>query len=190
MVGEVAFESLLVGRQPEEPVPLGQPLERDVGMVRADRPARRLDDVGRVAEALVRAVPALVRPEVDVAGRVRAADHLLRGADVVGVGRPDEPVGGDRQRGLGHLEQLDLLVHELARRPALVDGGLRDVDRVLVRPGQEPRVVADHPVPARDRIGTDDLVEGVQAGLVVGVGDRRGQVVAGAVGHGSAMVAG
>ena len=91
---------------------------------------------------------------------------------------------------LGRLEQRDLLVDELARRAALVDGGLGDVDRVLVGAGQEPRVVAEHPVPARDRVGADDLVQGVEARLVVGVRDRRGQVVAGSVGHGRRMVAG
>ena len=89
---EVALEALLVRRQAEEPVLLGQPLERDVGMVRADRAAGGLDDLGRAPEALVRAVPALVRAEVDVAVRVRPADHLLGGPDVVGIGRPDEPV--------------------------------------------------------------------------------------------------
>ena len=97
MVGEVALEALLVGRQAEEPVPLGQPLERDLGMVRADRPAGGLLDVGGVPEALVRAVPALVRAEVDVAVRVGPADHLLGGPDVVRVGRPDEPVRRDRR---------------------------------------------------------------------------------------------
>ena len=152
--------------------------------------ARRLDQVARVAEALVRAVPALVRAEVDVAVGVGPADHLLGGADVVGVGRPDEPVGRDAEGVLGRPEQRDHLVDELARRAALVDGGLGDVDRVLVGAGQEARVVAEHPVPARDDVGADDLVEGVQARLVVGVGDGGGQVEAGSVGHGRRMVAG
>ena len=116
MVGEVPLEALLVGRQPEEPVLLGQPLERDLGMVRADRAARRLLDVGRVAEALVGAVPALVRAEVDVAVGVRAPDHLLGGPDVVRIGRPDEPVRADGEGVLGDLEVADLLVDERARR--------------------------------------------------------------------------
>ena len=64
-------------------------------------------------------------------------------------------------------------------RPALVDGALGDVDRVLVGPGQEPRVVAEHPVPARDDVGADDLVERVQARLVVRVGDRGREVDSG-----------
>ena len=78
----------------------------------------------------------------------------------------------------------------VARRPALVDRRLGDVDRVLVGAGQEPRVVAEHPVPARDRVGADDLVQRVETGLVVGVRDRRGQVEARPVGHGRPMVAG
>ena len=89
------------------------------------------------------------------------------------------------QRVLGGLEEADLLVDELARAAALVDGALGDVDRVLVRAGQEPRVVALHPVPARDDVRADHLVQGVQAGLVVGVGDRRGQVVDGQAWSGS-----
>ena len=189
VVGEMALEALLVGRQPEEPVLLGQPLERDLGVVRADRPARRLLDVGRVAEALVRAVPALVRPEIDVAVGVGPPDHLLGRPDVVRIGRPDEAVRRDGQGVLGHPEEADLLVDERARRAALVERALGDVDGVLVGAGQEPRVVADHPVPAGDDVGADDLVERVQARLVVGVGDGRGQVVTRSVRHGSAMVA-
>ncbi len=153
-------------------------------MVRADRPARRLDHVGGVAEALVRAVPALVRAEIDVAVRVGAPDHLLRRPDVVGVGRADEPIGADEEGVLGGLEVLDLLVDELARGAPLVDRALGDVDRMLVGARQEPRLVALHPVPARDHVRADHLVQGVQARLVVGVGDGRCQVVTGTVRHG------
>ena len=131
---EMALEALLVGRQPEEPVLLGQPLERDLGVVRADRPARRLDDVGRIPEALVRAVPALVCAEVDVAIGIRSSDHLLRCRDMVRVRRPDEPVGGDPERALGGVKERDLLGEVLGHRPALVDGrynvGFRDVAAV------------------------------------------------------------
>ena len=182
------LEALLVGRQPEEPVPLGQPLERHVGVVRADHAARRLDDVGRGAEALVRAVPALVRPEIDVTAGMGAADHLLGRPDVVRIGRPDEPVRRDRQRILGRLEHGDLLGQEVERRASLVDRRLGDVDRVLVRPGQEARVVAGHPMPARDRVGPDHLVERVETRLVVRVGDRGREVVARSVGHGTPMI--
>ena len=97
VIGVVALEPLLVRRQAEEPVLLGQPLEGHVGVVRADRPARRLDHLGGGPKALVRAVPALVRAEVEVAVGVGPADHLLGRPDVVRVGRPDEPVGGDEE---------------------------------------------------------------------------------------------
>jgi hypothetical protein len=60
-----------------------------------------------------------------------------------------------------------------------------DVHRVLVGPGEEARVVADHPVPTGDGVGADHLVERMDAGLAVGVGDRGRQVEARArvVGH-------
>ena len=84
-------------------------------MVRADRPARGLLDVRRVPEALVRAVPALVGAEVDVAVRVRPPDQLLGRPDVVGIGRPDEAVRADLEGLLGGLEVADLLVDERPR---------------------------------------------------------------------------
>ena len=93
--------------------------------------------------------------------------------------------GAIEQRVLGVREQRDLLVDErrAASRPSSTRA-LGDVDRVLVGAGQEARVVALHPVPAGDDVGPDHLVQGVQAGLVVGVGDGGGQVVARTVGHG------
>ena len=68
-------------------------------------------------------------------------------------------------------------------------GGLGDVDAVLVGAGQEPGLVARHPVPAGDDVRADDLVDRVQPGRVVRVGDRGREVEAVAVGHGRAMVA-
>ena len=47
----------------------------------------------------------------------------------------------------------------------------------------------EHPVPARDDVRADDLVQRVQAGLAVGVRDGGGQVVAWSVRHATAMVA-
>ena len=186
VVGE---QPLLVRRQAEEPVALGQPLERHARVVGALHPGRGLVEVGRGLEPLRRAVPALVRAEVDVAVVVRPADHLLGRPVVVRIGGPDEPVGADQQRVLGRLEQLDLLVDEVARRPAEGLGGLGDVDAVLVGAGQEPRVVAAQPVPPRDDVSADDLVHRVEAGRVVRVRDGGRDVEALAVGHGPAMVA-
>ena len=103
---------------------------------------------------------------------------------VVGIGGADEAIGADAQRVLGGLEEGHLLVHEGLGLEALLGGGGGDVDRVLVGAGQEAGVVADHAVPAGDDVGADDLVEGVQARLVVGVGDGGGQVEAAWFGHG------
>ena len=188
---EPALEALLVGREPEEPVPLGQPLERDVRVVRTDRAESRLDDVGGVAEPLVGTVPALVHAEVDVAAGVRPADHLLGRAEMVRVRGPDEAVGGDCEGPLGGSEARDLLVHEVPRRALLLGRPHRDVDAVLVRAGQETRGDPGHAVPARQHVGPDHLVERVESGPVVRVGDRGGDEEAvGLLGHGRPIVAG
>ena len=113
MLGEVALKAGLVGRQAEEPVALGQPLQRHVRMVRADRAARGLLDVRRAPEALVRAVPAFVRAEVDVAVGVGSADHLLGGQHMVRIRRPDEPIRCNGQRPFRDAEAFHLLVDEV-----------------------------------------------------------------------------
>ena len=183
-------QPLRIGRQAEEPVALRQPLQLDARVVGAMDAGGVLDQVTKRLEAFVRAVPALVRPEVDVTICIRAADHLLRSAAVIGIRRPDETIGGDGERGFGRLEQLDHLVDELARVAAQLLGAHGDVDRVLVGAGQEPGVVALHAVPARDGVGADDFVEGVDARLVVGIGDRGRQVIAGSVGQGVILAGG
>ena len=189
-LGEEPLEPLLVGREAEEPVLLGDPLERDGGMVRAAQRVSIADQVALVLEPLRRAVPALVRADVDVAIAIGPADHLARRLEVVGVGRADEAIGRDQELRLGFLEDCRDLVDERLRVLALLGGPVSDVERMLVGAGQESRVVALHPVPARDRIGPDDLVQRVQAGLVVGVGDGGGQVETRGRRHGRPMVAG
>ena len=123
---------------------------------------------------------------------VGAPDHLLGGQHVVRVGRADEAVGRDAQAALRRQEESDHLVDEgLGRHGSL--GRLHgDVDRVLVGPGQEAGRRAAHPVPAGDDVAGHDLVERVDARLVVGVGDGRGQVVtlAPLVAHGPPSLAG
>ncbi len=108
----------------------------------------------------------------------------MGGLGVIGVGGADEAVGADAQRVLGAAEEGHRLVDECFGLEALLGSGGGDVDRVLVGAGQEAGLIADHAVPARDDVGPDDLVEGVQAGPVVGVGDGGGQVEAASVGHG------
>ena len=142
--------------------------------------------VGRAPEALVRAVPALVRAEVDVAVGVRPADHLLGGADVVGVGRPDEPVGAIAR----------------AASAALNSATFSSTNSRVGRPSSTAAwamLIECSSVPVRNRVSSpsircqraiasaaDHLVQRVQARLVVGVRDRGGQVEARTVGHGSA----
>ncbi len=103
---------------------------------------------------------------------------------VVGIGRADEAIGADAQGVLGSLEERHVAIDERLGLQALLGGGGGDIHRVLVGAGEEAGVVADHAVPAGDDVGTDDLVEGVQARLVVGVGDGSGQVEAASFGHG------
>src|SRR5439155_17642775 len=78
---------------------------------------------------------------------------------------------------------LDHLVDEVACVASQLLGALGDVDGVLVGAGQEAGLVALHSMPAGDHVGPDHLVQGVQAGLVVGIGDGGGQVVTRTVGH-------
>ena len=80
--------------------------------------------------------------------------------------------------------RLDHLVDERLGLRAPGRGRLGDVDAVLVGAGQETRLVALHPVPAGDRVRSDDLEQGVEAGAVVRVGDGGRQVEPGTVGHG------
>ncbi len=183
-VGVVPLQALLVRRQAEEPVVLGQPLQLDVGVVGAVHARPVLEQVAAVAEALVGAVPAFVLAQVDVAVRVGAPDHLVHGIGVVRVRGADEAVGADAERVLGGSEERHHLIDEGLRLQALRRGSGGDVDRVLVGAGQEARVVAEHTVPARDDVGSDDLVQRVQAGSVVGVGDGGGQVEAASFSHG------
>ena len=97
VLGEVPLQALLVGRQAEEPVALGEPLQVDRGMVGAVRAAGILDQLRGRDEALVGAVPALVRAHVEVAVGIGAAQHLVHRDLVVGIRGPDEAVRRDGQ---------------------------------------------------------------------------------------------
>ena len=142
-----------------------------------------LDKLAGRNEPLVRAVPALVRADVQVPVGVGAANHLVDGPLVVLVRRADEPVGADLECVLRGLEERDHLVDEMLGILALLGRGECDVDRVLVRAREEARVVALHPPVTGDRIGADHLVERVQTRPVVRVGDGRGQIIRCFFGH-------
>ena len=183
-----ALQALLVSREPEEPVLLGQPLERDLGVIRADRPGGGLDDVGRVPEALVGAVPALVRADVDVAVGVGPADHLLA----------DRTWSGSvvRMKRSGRMRSASSAARKSATFSSTKSRGVRRSSAARIA-----MLTLCSSVPVRKRVGVprircqrasalgaDHLVERVDAGLAVGIGDGRGDVEP--VGHGGAIVAG
>ena len=167
------LEALLVGAEFEEPVALCEPLQRDPRVVRANRLVTLFDNVVGVAKPFVRAVPALVAANVDVARGKRASNHLLRGEGVVRVGSANESVGTNQQLRLARLEEGNLRVDEGLWAHPLLCGAGGDVDRVLIRAGQEADLVAAHAAPAGDGIGADHLVERVEARLVIGIRDGR-----------------
>ena len=142
-------------------------------MVRADRLVALFDNVVGVAEPFVRAVPALVAANVDVARSKGSAHHLLRSEGVVRVGSTNESVGANQQLRLARLEEGDLRVDEGLWAHPLLCGAGGDVDRVLVGAGQEADLVPAHAAPAGDGIGADHLIERVQARLVIGIRDGR-----------------
>ena len=90
--GRVAKRSLELGLesgQTEEVVLLTVAIERDP----VDQTRVAGADLGfRLEVGAARAVPALVRPEIDVTGVVDALQHPLDALDVTGVGRADEEV--------------------------------------------------------------------------------------------------
>ena len=165
--GEVVDQTIAIGRQTEEPVPLSQPLELDVRMVGAAEALGGLEQVGRRLEALVRAIPALVRAEVDVPVRVRAPDDLLGRPVVIRVGRPDEARELDVQTFIHLLEPRCVAIGEFGWRQPLALRGLDHLQTVLVGAGQEEHILAVEPLEARQRVGRDRLV---------GVADMRGTV--------------
>ena len=127
-----SLKALLVGAEFEEPVALGEPLQRDPWVVRANRLVALFHDIVGVAEPFVRAVPALVAANVDVAGGKGSAHHLLRREGVVGVGGANESVRTNEQLRLARLKEGDLRVDEGLWAHPLLCGAGGDVDRVLV----------------------------------------------------------
>jgi hypothetical protein len=174
MLGDVLQQRLGVLRQLEEPAALlVEPLDRPL-VDRALPLFAFFDELAlRVERLAADAVPALVRREVEVVG-VDLADPLpQRGDDllVVLARRADEPVALDAER-LPHLVEArrDLIDELLRREPALLRRFL-DLLPVLVRAGQEPGVIATHPMKPRERIAHDRRVRVPEVRYVVDVVD-------------------
>ena len=140
VVEEVLLEPLLVGRQPEEPVLLGQPLERDVGVVRADRAAGRLLDVGARCGS-PRSGSTSPRTSRGRCRRSRCARRTISWAartwsgSVVRMNRsgliPSASSAALNRATFSSTKSLGALPSSAAR--------MGDVDRVLVGAGQEAR---------------------------------------------------
>ena len=96
---------------------------------------------------------------------------------MVGIRGADESIRRDQEKCLALFEELDVAINERLRTHPLFQRSCGDIDRVLIGPRQEAHLVTPHATPSRDHIGPDHLIERVQAGLVVGVGDGCRQVV-------------
>ena len=152
-----------------------------------DRAAVAVDQLGVGLEVrAARAVPALVRPGVDIAAVVNRLEHALDRLDVARVGRADEEVVGDPEAPDEVLEPLGVAVGQLAGRDALALRGLRHRLAVLVGPGEEEHVLATLPHVPRQDVGRDRGVRVAEMRLRVHVVDRRGDVV----GHAAMLSAG
>jgi hypothetical protein len=183
---EVRLEGLGVAREAEEPVALGDFLERARGMQRATA----VGDVRRLLEALAAdAVHPGVGALVEVVGAVReyALEQVLHGRVMLG-GRGTHKLVVRDAEALPHRGELSGdVVHEGLRCEAGLLGRLRDLLAVLVHPDEEPDVVAHLAVEAADGVGAD-LLQGVpEVRLAVGVINGAGEVEAC---HGQASVLG
>ena len=174
VLGVQALERLLVSAQPEEVVLLLQPLQLEGRVIRAVA----VDQLRLGLELVVAwAIPAGVRALVDVASRLRAADHLEGCLDMVGIRGADEAVVADLEAVEGGPPVRGPLVHERPRiRPVLTRERL-DLRRVLVHAGQEARFVAEQALVTGQGIGSHGLEERVQGRRSARVEDRGGEVV-------------
>ncbi len=165
-------EGLLETGELEEPVLLGEPLHRAL----VHRAELALEQVALGVVGLARhAVPALVQAFVHVAVVVDRLHEPLHARDVAGLGRADEVVVADLEGGPG----LDVApahpVDPVLRGDALFLSGAGHLQAVLVGAGEKPSVVADQPVPTRERVGVDRRVRRPEMRGVVDVVDGGGQ---------------
>ena len=151
----VRQQAVAVGRQPEEPVLLLDPLDRRA----VDRAEPPLDELVLAVERLARrAVPAAVAALVDVARLVDALEDALHLRLVLGVGGADEEVVGGVEHTAQGAEALREHVGLLARGAPLPLGGAGDLAAVLVGAGEEEDVLAALAVMPRDDVGHDRRV--------------------------------
>lgn len=90
-----------------------------------------------------RAVMPAVLAEIDVAVVVHLLEKRLHAGLVIGIRRTDELIVLDAELGPQGLELAADAVHEFLRGLPGRFGGLDDLVAVLVRAGQEPRILAE-----------------------------------------------
>ena len=176
-------QPVLVGGQAEEIALLLHPFDRSAlwsdPIAALVEPGFLLVVVGLVAHR----VPAGVLVEIDIARSLHALPDGCGGAMVALLGGADECVVR-AIHSLDHcLEARHIAFDQLARGEFLADRGLLHLLAVLVGSGEEEHVVAVEPHEAGDRIGGDRLVGVADVGRAIGIGNGRGQVIAGPVSH-------
>ncbi len=173
MLGVVLEQAVLVAREPEEVVLLGDVL--DHGAV--DRAAEAVVElVLLVVELAAHAVEALVAVELDVAVVVDPLEELLHRPAVAGLGGADVVVVGDVEAVPRGAEQRAVAVGPLERGDVVRLGRPLDLEAVLVGAGEEHDVVAPEAPPAGQHVGRDRRVRVPDVGRVVHVVDGRGDV--------------
>ena len=116
-----------------------------------------------------RAVTPAVLAEIDVAVVVHLLEERLHAGLVIGIRRTDELIVLDAELGPQGLELAADAVHEFLRGLPGRFGGLDDLVAVLVRAGQEPRILAEQRMETAQAVRNDGRigVPKVRAGVHV-----------------------
>ena len=165
-------EPVGVGRQPEEPALLLDPLHRRAG--RAEfRPVRAIGELALVEIGLVaHRVPARIFRKIDVAVGGHALPDRLYRARVTRLRRAHDVVGPRIEEFAHRLEFRRDPVDEGQRRHAFARRGLLNLEAKFVHAGDEQRLAPVEPHEALDRVGRDPLVSVADMRRAVGVRDR------------------
>lgn len=110
-----------------------------------------------------------VLAEIDVAVVVHLLEERLHAGLVIGIRRTDELIVLDAELGPQGLELAADAVHEFLRGLPGRFGGLDDLVAVLVRAGQEPRILAEQRMETAQAVRNDGRigVPKVRAGVHV-----------------------
>lgn len=96
--------------------------------------------------------------EIDVAVVVHLLEERLHAGLVIGIRRTDELIVLDAELGPQGLELAADAVHEFLRGLPGRFGGLDDLVAVLVRAGQEPRILAEQRMETAQAVRNDGRI--------------------------------